>query len=421
MKKRLKIAAALVCFACAALPAAGCGGGEELDFTYPARTDIVTDRQYYSEGEVKFPAALWQKPESEEYPVLDRDGVKAYFLDSVGGTKVFAYVGIPENASAQSKVPGMVLVHGGGGTAFSDWVKMWNDRGYAAIAMDTDGNMPNMNSNMDNNEHDSSVMPHGPANVGFADSDSPIEEQWAYHALASVVVSNSFLRSFPEVDVEKIGLTGISYGGFLSSIAPGYDDRFLFSAPVYGSVSQVGTAGIWGNIYASNDRAAELWDDIAVVEAARSPMFFVNGSNDQFFTVDATTDCMESAKYGSMLLKYHFLHGHSLGADVDEIFAYADWLSGRGKGLVHIKRSLTPENMEIELDLPKGVTVAEVYLYYTPNDVLSDNTNWFELDQTDGIDGTTLFLETPAAAKYCYANVIDSRGLEISTGVIKMD
>lgn len=421
MNKRLTIAAAIVCLACAAVPAGGCGGEEDLDFSYPVRTDIVTDRQYYSEGEVKLPAALWQEPESEEYPVLDRDGVKAYFLDSVGGTKVFAYVGIPEGASAQSKVPGMVLVHGGGGTAFSDWVKMWNARGYAAIAMDTDGNMPNMNSNMDNNEHDASAKPHGPANVGFADSDSPVEEQWAYHALASVVVSNSFLRSFPEVDTEKIGLTGISYGGFLSSIAPGYDDRFLFSAPVYGSVSQVGTSGIWGNMYASNPRAAELWDDIAVVEAVRAPMFFVNSSNDQFFTVDATTDCMESAKYGSMLLKFHFLHGHSLGADVDEIFAYADWLSGKGKGLSHIKRGLTPKIMEIELDLPKGVTIAEAYLYYTPNEVLSDNTNWFELDQTDGIDGKLVSLETPAAAKYCYANVIDSRGLEISTGVIKMD
>lgn len=31
----------------------------------------------------------------------------------------------------------MVLVHGGEGTAFAKWVRLWNERGYAAIAMDT--------------------------------------------------------------------------------------------------------------------------------------------------------------------------------------------------------------------------------------------------------------------------------------------
>lgn len=40
------------------------------------------------------------------------------------------------------KVPGMVLVHGGGGTAFEDWVQLWVQRGYAAIAMDTCGQVP---------------------------------------------------------------------------------------------------------------------------------------------------------------------------------------------------------------------------------------------------------------------------------------
>ena len=39
---------------------------------------------------------------------------------------------MPEHKRGE-KVPGMVLVHGGGGTAFASWVKRWNDRGYAAM------------------------------------------------------------------------------------------------------------------------------------------------------------------------------------------------------------------------------------------------------------------------------------------------
>ena len=56
-------------------------------------------------------------------------------------TRVFAWLGVPE-AKAGEKVPGMVLVHGGGGTAFDEWVRLWVKRGYAAIALDTCGQIP---------------------------------------------------------------------------------------------------------------------------------------------------------------------------------------------------------------------------------------------------------------------------------------
>lgn len=52
-------------------------------------------------------------------------------------TEIFAYLGLPETGNGQA--PGMVCVHGGGGTAFRKWVEMWVKRGYAAIAMDLGG------------------------------------------------------------------------------------------------------------------------------------------------------------------------------------------------------------------------------------------------------------------------------------------
>ena len=69
-------------------------------------------------------------------------GVRALYFDSVHWkgkpTRVFAYYGAP----AGIKLPAMVLIHGGGGTAFAEWVRLWNKRGYAAIAIDTRGNLP---------------------------------------------------------------------------------------------------------------------------------------------------------------------------------------------------------------------------------------------------------------------------------------
>ena len=52
-------------------------------------------------------------------------------------TRTFAYYASPRDFGAkETKFPGIVLVHGGGGAAFDKWVKIWAERGYAAIAMD---------------------------------------------------------------------------------------------------------------------------------------------------------------------------------------------------------------------------------------------------------------------------------------------
>ena len=79
---------------------------------------------------------------------LTEEGVHGIFYDGIPyrgkPTKVFAYYGLPSNelvseeqtSEAPRKCPGVVLIHGGGGTAFAEWVRLWNRRGYAAIAMD---------------------------------------------------------------------------------------------------------------------------------------------------------------------------------------------------------------------------------------------------------------------------------------------
>ena len=59
--------------------------------------------------------------------------MKAVYFDGLSytgaPTRVYAYVGIPFGAGVGSPVPGVVLVHGGGGTAFQDWVTEWTNRG----------------------------------------------------------------------------------------------------------------------------------------------------------------------------------------------------------------------------------------------------------------------------------------------------
>ncbi len=339
IKKFLAVLLAIVlCSLCVACDNTDSSGGntdhnETPQYVFPTKENIVDDRQYYTGiDEVRFPDQLWNTPIYERAPQYDREeqGVQAYFLQSVdyngAPTYVFAFVGIPATATEGNPVPGVVLVHGGGGTAFYDWVKMWNDRGYAAIAIDTEGRIPVSNASLGSSSNLSfeSIKHHGPSNTDYSDYAKPANEQFLYHAIAGTIVANSFLSSFDQVDSSKTGLTGISWGGVIATNAAAYDDRFAFAVPVYGAVAMTGTSGMFGTLYDTYPRCSFLWDDVEMLRNCRTPMLFVNWEGDPFFTVDATEKCANTAINGRMILIPELNHGHIQGATVQEIFTFAD-------------------------------------------------------------------------------------------------
>jgi hypothetical protein len=135
----------------------------------------------------------------------EADGVRPFFYDGLAyrgkPTRVFAWYGAPAGRTA--KVPGVVLLHGGGGTAYREWVKKWNEHGFAAIAMALEGQTDERVERTAATA-DSPWKRHswaGPARSGiYGDSDQPLADQWMYHAVADAVLANSLIRSFPEVD-----------------------------------------------------------------------------------------------------------------------------------------------------------------------------------------------------------------------------
>ena len=70
---------------------------------------------------------LSQPPQTYPAPDWKEAGVEALFYDGLPWkgkpTRAFAWIGMPAHAPGE-KVPAMVLVHGGGGTAFADWLRL---------------------------------------------------------------------------------------------------------------------------------------------------------------------------------------------------------------------------------------------------------------------------------------------------------
>ena len=263
-------------------------------------------------------------------------------------TRVFAWLGIPSRrdegrgardegkpaksqpstlAPPASRLPGMVLVHGGGGTAFDNWVKLWNDRGYAAISMDTCGCVPKGTyGNWHRHE-----LGGPPGWGGFDQIDQPREDQWAYHAVADSILAHSLLRAQPEVDPDRIGLTGISWGGYLACIVAGVDHRLKFVAPVYGC-GFTNEHGFAASVAASGkDKGARWmrwWDPSVYLKDAPMPMLWVTGTNDFAYTFNALQKSYRlPSGPRTLATRVRMPHGHGpAGEAPKEIQVFADSL-----------------------------------------------------------------------------------------------
>lgn len=363
-------------------------------------------------------------PQVYPAPALDKENLRAVFFDGLTyqrrPTRVFAYLGIPSRANAQHKVPGMVLVHGGGGTAFPEWVRIWNERGYAAIAMDLEGHAPITNEFA------------GPARVGvFHDAQLPLTNQWMYHAVADIMLAHSLLAAQPGVDAKRIGITGISWGGVLSSLVAGVDARFKFAAPVYGCGFLYDSAGFFGKSLreSSGEEFAQrtMWDPARYFTAARMPILWVNGDQDAHFSVDITSRSHEAMKRDSFLSIHPAMpHSHPPGwqlKSVPEIYAFADHLLKRGEPLPRITREPCGTNILVKYRSPRTITNAVVWyadgpIAYQQPESIKPAFTWQRLDAALNPKTRTVTATLPAATKVYYVNVTDERGLMATSRLV---
>ena len=189
------------------------------DFTYRFYGDGLgeTFRILKKQSETRLSWSDYDKaPALEDIPLdgLPKHVRAAYIPVEIDGetSKIFAYVGFPNTANP---APAVVLVHGGGGEAYLDWVNAWTERGYVAAALDVNG------TQFEKDVHTKTANPNaGGCRMGAVrETRKPVKHTWTYTNVAAILSLQAYLRSLPCVDENKVGLVGISWGGVLSLIA----------------------------------------------------------------------------------------------------------------------------------------------------------------------------------------------------------
>ncbi|MBX2851748.1 MAG: sulfatase-like hydrolase/transferase [Phycisphaeraceae bacterium] len=276
--------------------------------------------QVLSLGKLDTPPAVY---EAEGYPGTEH--IKAIYFDALSWkgkpTRVFAWLGLPEKR--EGKVPGVVLVHGGGGTAFKEWVKKWNDRGFAAISIAVEGQIDQRDPMKERSwkRHEWA----GPSRVGiYGDSSEALKDQWMFHAVADTVLANSLLRSLPEVDADQVGVMGISWGGVITSTVIGIDQRFAFAIPIYGCGNKASAENQYGRALGDNPLYQEVWDPMVRMERAELPVLWLSWPGDKHFPMDCLAASYKAAPGARQVaLIPRMRHGHGPGWNVPDSYAFA--------------------------------------------------------------------------------------------------
>lgn len=333
----------------------------------------------FAEGEV---AAKYAHIKAISFDGLDSNGKK---------TRIFAYVGLPEGASAENPAPAMVLVHGGGGHAYMEWVRLWNERGYAAIAMETtgyfpatpgawvtEGNAPTTKADARAlpdfitelegvNADDYTMVPLGPTSNRVTPNYAEVDEQWQYHGISSVILSHNVLRQIPGVDSDRIGTIGVSWGGTLVAQVIGYDTRYAFAIPVYGTayISEPERPFI-GAPY-----VYDLWAAERNLDNFKNPVMWFAWADDNNFVISSyNKSYLQSLKNNSestFVLLADWRHSHSYTWNKEHGYAFADAIcfpEKNGGVYAHFTSQPNGQDLTSTVALPAGATNVKVRLHY---------------------------------------------------------
>ncbi len=353
-------------------------------------------------------------------------------------TEVFAFYASPKTLGTYEegqKVPGIVLIHGGGGTAFSDWVWLWAQRGYAAIAMDLSGRRPPTptyrpdGSKIPDANHpreervrlEKAGLDHSHLEKFESIGDGDRSNDWPFHAAANVMKAHTLLRSFSEVDPDKTAVTGISWGGYTTSLVASLDSRFKAAVPVYGcGFLHEGESVQKPSIDALGDRR-EAWvasyDPGSHLGKCTVPTLWVNGTHDKHYVLDSY-----AKSYGivsgprTIRIEPRMRHGHQPGWEPKEIGIFVDSLLIGGTPLPQVGEMTVNDAGTVTVAYESEIPLKAAVLHYTSDEGLRTERKWRTDPAVIG-EGKVIAKGLPESANTWIMTLTDERDAMVSSEV----
>ncbi len=194
-------------------------------------------------------------------------------FDGPGGELLEGWYYPPTDPAPDAKVPLVVHYYGGATPTRRDF-----DPFHQVLAADGYGVLV--------------VNPRGAIGRGQAFADEHVRD-WGPKAAADVLAGvDALLAGHPEIDPQRIGLYGGSYGGFLTEYLLTVTPRFAAAVALYGisDLASYWGAGAWGFTYGDTALAGAFpWSDQELF-AGRSPLYRADRITTPLLLVHGTAD-----------------------------------------------------------------------------------------------------------------------------------
>lgn len=373
--------------------------------------------------------------------------VRRVMFRSRDDSEIFAIIATPKSSG---KYPGILVLHGGGGSAEVEKAMAWAQRGYVAVAPDLPGIAEP--TKLAGSTGKWSALKYGDGRwVATPDGSSSV----IFDAVLAAMKALHLLRSQPEVDTSRIGVVGISWGGYLTTMVAGLaGDQVRAAFAVFGCGFYERTSQFSGpNSTLSKMPAAERERWLRDLDAGRradgiKAAFFTAGATNDFFywpqAVQATLDAIRGEKnhlYAPNANHKVPLPGGTIFAkQSDEPFqptafqpyptpngSKANWMSmevpyfdyylkGIGKPLpkVSVLESNDPQLARFHIDAPCLLTKVEVYWAKANPDVAKRE--WITLPANLSGDDYEALL--PEEAAEWFTVVSDDREISVSSDMV---
>lgn len=262
--------------------------------------------------------------------------IKAIYYRVYDNKKVFAFIGFPETPPPENGYPAVVLFHGGMGKAYFEWVKIWTERGYAAIAPDFNAQYADSHTNRTEKNKYGGPKGYGSTLV----EDMKDADPWIYFSVLSAKKALDVLldSGCGKINANRIFAEGISWGGATALIFAAEETRLRALSVKYTSAFIADSR--WGKEDMSLNKLTEkelrqynnFFDPRTYLKKIHIPVLLAAGADDPCFTVKnrkKTSDLLG----GTVRFSYRtrFCHGQNEGSEGGESGLFFDFVCGKQK------------------------------------------------------------------------------------------
>lgn len=226
----------------------------------------------------------------DDFPLGSLVEPRQVILEAPDGLKIHGQLFLPKNAKTGDGRPAVIFMHGG---PIRQMLLGWHMRGYYHNAYALNQYLCSLGYVVLSVNYRSGI------GYGYDFRTAPNQGPRGASEYQDIVAAGCYLQKRPEVDPEKIGLWGGSYGGYLTALGLARDSE-LFAAGVdlhgvhdWSLRGRRRNGGGWGITGEEMMSSAFRSSPVADVYFWTSPVLFVHGDDDRNVDFIQTTDMVQ--------------------------------------------------------------------------------------------------------------------------------